>query len=127
MHRQFTKHYTRQGARALLPAVRGWLDQLSDLRRELTRAARDVAGIMSERQDAGGTTVNNFVRALVESRSLFGKFQEHEIQIKDLERGLVDFPAIMDDREVFLCWEKSEDDIEFWHDLDSGYSGREAL
>ncbi len=84
MRRQFTKHYTRQEARALLPSVRQWLDQLSDLRRDLTGAGRKVAAIMSARQDAGGETVNNFVRALVESRSLFGKFQEHEIQIKDL-------------------------------------------
>ena len=50
-----------------------------------------------------------------------------ESQIKDLERGLIDFPAIVAGREVFLCWEQDEDDIEYWHDLDTGYAGREKL
>jgi hypothetical protein len=44
-----------------------------------------------------------------------------------VDRGLVDFPAILGGREVFLCWEKDEQDIEYWHDLDSGYSGRERF
>jgi hypothetical protein len=49
------------------------------------------------------------------------------IQIKDLDRGLVDFPHLRNGREVFLCWELEDDDIEFWHDLDAGYPGRERL
>jgi hypothetical protein len=44
-----------------------------------------------------------------------------------MARGLVDFPAIMGGKEVFLCWESDEDDIEFWHDLETGYGGREKL
>ena len=55
------------------------------------------------------------------------EFQRREIQVKDLGRGLVDFPALIDGREVFLCWEQDEDDIEFWHELDTGYAGRERL
>jgi len=47
--------------------------------------------------------------------------------VKDLDRGLVDFPSLKGDKEVFLCWEQDEDDIQFWHDLDSGYAGRERL
>jgi hypothetical protein len=55
------------------------------------------------------------------------EFQQREIQIKDLERGLLDFPAIIGGKEVFLCWEQDEEDIEYWHDLDAGYAGREHL
>jgi hypothetical protein len=55
------------------------------------------------------------------------RFQKREIQVKDLDRGLVDFPAYIGGKEVFLCWENGEDDIEFWHDLESGYAGREKL
>ena len=55
------------------------------------------------------------------------EFQKREIQIKDLDRGLIDFPAILGGKEVFLCWEQDEEDIEFWHDLNSGYAGRERL
>ena len=55
------------------------------------------------------------------------EFQRREIQVKDLQRGLVDFPAMLEGREVFLCWEQDEEDIEFWHELDGGYAGRERL
>jgi len=71
--------------------------------------------------------VNSLVRTLADIREVFCEFQKRDIQIKDLERGLIDFPAIIGGKEVFLCWEQDEDDIEFWHDLDSGYAGRERL
>jgi len=60
-------------------------------------------------------------------RSLLREFSSREIMIKDLERGLVDFPSILAGREVFLCWERGEPDVEHWHDLDSGYAGREQI
>jgi hypothetical protein len=51
-----------------------------------------------------------------------------EVVLRDLERGLVDFPALRDGREVYLCWvEREEDTIDFWHDVDAGYAGREPL
>ena len=53
---------------------------------------------------------------------LLQEFQRREIQIKDLERGLIDFPALIGGKEVFLCWEQDEEDIEFWHELDAGYA-----
>jgi hypothetical protein len=71
--------------------------------------------------------VNEWVRTLADLRLALEEFRTREIVIKDLDRGLIDFPAIIGGREVFLCWEKDEDDIEFWHDLDSGYAGRERL
>jgi hypothetical protein len=60
-------------------------------------------------------------------KRLLQNFQKREIQLKDIERGLVDFPALLGGREVFLCWEKDEEDIEHWHDLETGYAGREKL
>ena len=48
--------------------------------------------------------------------------------MRDLDRGLVDFPALRDGREVYLCWVESEEEgVAFWHDLDAGYGGREPL
>ena len=75
----------------------------------------------------GGESVNSLVRTLVDLREVLCEFHKRDIQIKDLNRGLIDFPAIIAGREVFLCWEDGEEDIEFWHDLDAGYAGREPL
>ena len=71
--------------------------------------------------------MNTWVRTLAELDAVLREFQRREIQVKDLDRGLVDFPAIIGGKEVFLCWEQDEEDIEFWHDLDAGYAGRERL
>ena len=77
--------------------------------------------------DLGGASVNRWVNTLADVQELLSEFFRREIQIKDLDRGLIDFPAIVGDKEVFLCWEQGEENIEFWHDLDSGYAGRERL
>jgi hypothetical protein len=127
MAHQFQKHYTREEARALLPQIRQWLDQLLQLRSQLETNNRRVDGLMASGQDQGGDLVNRSIRLLSEMRTLFLEFQSREIFIKELERGLIDFPAIIGGREVFLCWEKDDEDVEFWHDIDSGYAGREPL
>src|ERR1700743_2669784 len=127
MAHQFKKHYTREEARRLLPKLRQWLNKLADLRHALQKAERRVEGLMTSGQDAGGDQVNHSVKLLADMKVLLGEFESREIQIKDLDRGLIDFPALIAGREVFLCWEKSEDDVEFWHDIDSGFAGREPL
>lgn len=127
MDYRFEKHYTREEAQALLPQVRQWLQQLSHLRRELERLDKRLSGLMNPGLDVGGALVNDWIRALADTQQLLGNFQSRQIFIKDLERGLLDFPAIIGGREVFLCWEQDEENIEHWHELDAGYSGRELL
>jgi hypothetical protein len=124
---QFQKHYTREEARALLPQIRQWLKQMGELHSSLGKAEERMAGLMAPGSDLGGDLVNQWVRTLCSLERVFHEFQRREIQIKDMQRGLVDFPAIIDGREVFLCWEQDEEDVEFWHELDTGYAGRERL
>ena len=127
MEHRFDKHYTRDEARALLPQIRRWLEQLNRLRQDMEQCEKRLSGLVEQGKDAGGETVNRWIRTLADMQGILVEFQRREIFIKDLARGLVDFPAIIGGREVFLCWEQQEDDIEFWHDLDTGYSGRERL
>ena len=127
MAHQFKKHYTRDQARALLPQIRQWLKQLSALRRKLSECDQRLASLTAGGNDVGGETVNRWVRVAADVKATLAEFQRREIQIKELDRGLIDFPAILDGKEVFLCWEQDEEDIEFWHDLHSGYAGRERL
>ena len=127
MGHRFDKHYTREEAQALLPQLRQWLKRLNELRHELERSDKRLSSLMHSGNDLGGDLVNKWIRTLTEMQQLLGEFQRRDIQIKDLERGLVDFPAIIGGKEVFLCWEQDEEAVEFWHDLDTGYSGRERL
>jgi hypothetical protein len=127
MKYQFGKHYTRDEAQALVPQLRQWLERLNRLREDLARFEKRLGGMTDQGHDIGGETVNNWIRALADMQQLLAEFQRREIFIKDLSRGLVDFPAIIGGREVFLCWEADEDTVEFWHDLETGFGGRERL
>jgi hypothetical protein len=127
MSNRFEKHYTRDEARALLPQLRKWLEKLGELRQDQERLDKRLTSLMSEGNDIGGEQVNKWIRTLAAMQEVLMEFHKREIFIKDLDRGLVDFPAVIGGKEVFLCWERDEDDIEFWHDLDTGYGGRERL
>ena len=127
MSHKFSKHYTLEEARAMLPQIRSELQRLEHFREQMRKDEQRLSAIIEKGADAGGGTVNRWVRTLADFQDLLRDFEIREIIIKDLNRGLVDFPAIIGGREVFLCWEKDEEDIEFWHDLDGGYAGRERL
>jgi len=127
MTHRYRKHYSRDEARALLPKIREWLEQLQQLRQKLTVQDQRIGQLLKTGKEMGGEMVNNWIRLLAETKGVLEQFRQREIQVKDLDRGLIDFPAIIGGREVFLCWEQEEDDIEFWHEIDAGYAGRERL
>ena len=127
MAHRFRKHYSRDEARALLPQLRDWLQQLNGHRTVVEKYDQRLGQLVSAGHDAGGELVNTLIKNLARMQELLHEFQKREIQIKDLERGLIDFPAFIGEREVFLCWEQDEEDIEFWHDLDTGFAGRERI
>ena len=123
----FTKHYTLAEARALLPQVRQWLEHLADGQKRLQALEETLGALVANGDDAGGESVNQLARTVCEMQDTVLQFERRQIQIKDVARGLVDFPSVRAGREIFLCWEKDEEDIEFWHDLETGYAGRERI
>ena len=124
---RFQKHYTRAEAGALLPQIRLWLKRMVQLRADVEKFEVRLGGLMAPGCDVGGQSVNTWVRSLADLEEVLLEFQRREIQLKDLDRGSLDFPAIIGGKEVFLCWEQDEEDVEFWHELDAGYAGREHL
>ena len=122
------RHYSLEQATASLEWVaerlrlmRAARDRLTD---EEAREALDEAG-PTNGGGAPGRVVSEGFLAL---RAAAAELQAMEVVLRDLDRGLVDFPAIREGEEVYLCWVESEEDsIGHWHDLDSGYSGREPL
>jgi len=121
------RHYTVEEANAALTWVAERLEKLRSARERLNddeaRAALAETGPMN----GGGEPGKVVSDAFLEMRSALIDLQANEIVLRDLERGLVDFPAVRQEREVFLCWEEGEDEVGFWHDLDTGYGGRQPL
>ncbi|MCX8155231.1 MAG: DUF2203 domain-containing protein [Verrucomicrobiae bacterium] len=127
MSYRFTKHYTLDEARALLPQVREWLKDLQNTGEALRKVDQQLLQMHRWGGDLGGPQVHAWLHLNLKCTELLAEFERRQILIKDVQRGLVDFPSLRGDREIFLCWEMDEEDIQFWHELDAGYAGREAI
>jgi len=128
----FPKHFTLAEARAALPALRRRLLRIGELLAEARRApdAPGPSHVVILRGNGKGPIVSGAGRWKEEAQRLIEEVADEGIQVKDLERGLVDFPHFLGGdpaREVFLCWHLGEDTIEFWHEIDAGIAGRRPL
>lgn len=127
MSLRFKRHYSAEEAQEMLPQIRGWLSEINALNSRIQETAECFAPRINAGEDLGGLEVSQQFRDMTRVHSVLREFHEREIQLKDLQRGLIDFPALLDEREIFLCWEHSEDNITQWHDLESGFAGRQPL
>jgi len=121
------RHYTLEEARGELPWVSARLAAMRGARTRLSNAETRQALAALAPGNGGGHAGRAVGDAFLELQSAAAALEEREIVLRDLDRGLVDFPAIRDGREVYLCWVDGEPDIGFWHELDAGYAGREPL
>jgi hypothetical protein len=86
-----------------VPRIRKWLKRLVDLRQDMAKCDKRLSSLAEEGKDLGGPVVNHWVKILAAVKTVLSEFHSRDIQIKDLDRGLIDFPAILDEKEVFLC------------------------
>ncbi len=128
----FAKHFTLPEARAALPALRRRLLRIAALLAEVRRAQETAGGaqIVVMRGNGKGPILSGVGKQKEEAQRLIEEIADEGIQIKDLERGLVDFPYFLygdPTREVFLCWHLGEDTIAWWHEIEAGIAGRLPL
>jgi hypothetical protein len=121
------RHYSREEAESMLPRVKPVLQKLRDAKDMLTDEEAHELLTESAPSNGGGEPGRQVGEAFLEVRQLLGALQEAGIVVRDIDRGLIDFPAIREGDEVYLCWELGEDSIDWWHDLDDGYRGRQPL
>jgi len=121
------RHFTVDEAQRLLPRVRPHVERMRDAAATLTDA--ELHELLSDAApgNGGGDPGRTVGEAFVELRALLAELQGAGIVVRDVARGLIDFPALRDEREVYLCWELGEDAIGYWHELDAGYGGRRPL
>jgi hypothetical protein len=124
------KLFTIQEANALLPTVRLILAKILRAQRKLAEY-RDEARKAAEAAEQGGGGIEDGVAyaiVLTQMTSQMSELDTLGVQLKDFERGLVDFPSLRDGRVVLLCWQMGEgDELEWWHDVDAGFAGRTPL
>ena len=120
-------HFTVEEATALLPTLDAMLRRLRDERDRLTDTEAHEVLSTAAPANGGGQPGREVGEAFLAVRALLGEIQDLGIVVRDVDRGLIDFPTILEGREVYLCWELDEEGIGFWHDLESGYGGRQPL
>lgn len=122
------KLFTLEEAKSLLPELKRLWAAIRR-HRELLRKFESEAKRASEQSRSGGgiPAGNRYAAALTGIVENLQEIMSLGIEVKDLERGLCDFPSWRDDRVIYLCWQFGEDSIEWWHDTEAGFAGRKPL
>lgn len=142
-HRDVTTFYDIDRANARLPEVRDVLEHLRDQRAELIglrdrlaelgpdAAAADGPSIVDEALDGAPYSprvITARMQAVIDQMQAgVSRLDTWSIQLRSIETGLIDFPALANGRQVWLCWQLGEGEISFWHELLSGYASRRPL
>jgi hypothetical protein len=131
------RYFTPEQANELLPAVRSLVERLVEHRRALAEAQQAREALMSRIGGNGDLRGGGYAELVEIDRTIARKLSgiarcvnginELGALVKDLDSGLVDFPARMGGEDVLLCWQLGEERIEFWHGPEEGYAGRKPL
>jgi hypothetical protein len=129
------KHFTVAEANATLPLVRAVVQDITDLARSLRDRHERLARAEPSGRGQLGAAYEEEIRPMqAEFERDQERMQEYEqelrdlgVELKDHERGLIDFPCGMNGREVYLCWRLGEPEVMFWHELDAGFAGRQRI
>jgi hypothetical protein len=123
------RHYTLDQANAVRPWVAARVGWMRDARAQLVALGGRVQDAIDaiDPQAGGSYPGRAIARPLVELSRAVGELEAVDVVVRDIDRGLVDFPAIRGGDEVYLCWLIDEDEIAFWHEPDAGFAGRRPL
>ena len=124
------KLFTVEEANSLLPSVRPIVRSIQRSHRRLA-SFQTAAKHASEGADFGGGGMpqgEKYASLLVELSMGASQLEGLGVQLKDYNQGLIDFPSLREGRVVLLCWKADEgDQLEWWHDLEAGFAGRQPL
>jgi hypothetical protein len=130
------RYFTLAEARQYLPAVQSAIRDAIDAKKVLDAAEKDHRAMVERIMFSGGTSVNHEAAVMARAKReasqvtlkrMFENFEQIGCLVKDLDTGLIDFPALYRGKEVYLCWRLGEPDIDFWHPVDEGFAGRRPI
>lgn len=130
------RFFTLPEAERVLPEVERFLRRLIQLKQEYEMVDSELGGLVQRVTLIGGMIAPRAKMAELRARkdtiarglkSTIEGIQEIGCQLKDVDIGLVDFPTIYRDKEVYLCWKLGEPGIGFWHHVEDGYRGRRPI
>jgi len=126
--RIYKKHFTLEEANKLVPEFGRYFEEIFQLH-EILKPERGKKELVTQSlsKNGGWSHSAEYLENSFKVSKLLDKILATGAVVKDLQRGLIDFPHLSEGKEIFLCWEMGEKEIKFWHDLESGYPGRQPL
>ena len=123
-----TKLFTVAEANALLPEIMPMMETLLEKRAKVMVQRQEMGELLDDlRIDVGGAVLSELVQEFGEIERLIDTIQNYGCVVKDINVGLLDFPAEWQGRQVLLCWRYGEESIAYYHDLHEGFNGRSPL
>ena len=115
----------------MIPDLRARLTEINGLLTEISAAQEKMGKQLNIARGNGKGPIVGGVGTEIETvQKMIEEIAEMGVQMKDLKRGLIDFPHFLGgapEHEVFLCFEFSDDTVEYWHEIEAGYMGRTSL
>jgi hypothetical protein len=121
------RHYTVSQANAAIDWVRERIERMRAARVQLGDEEARAALSEAAPTNGGGNPGVVVSEGFIDLRDALRELQGVDVVLRDLDRGLLDFPAIREGREVYLCLEDGEDEIGYWHNMEAGFGGRKPL
>jgi hypothetical protein len=127
------KLYTVEEANAMLPLLRVILRDITTLANELRgpyeRLVRlqEAEGLDEAHKEEVHQLVDEFERGQEKLNEYEQELEKLDVELKDYYTGLIDFRHLKDGKEVYLCWRMDEPEVSHWHDLNTGFSGRQKI
>lgn len=119
------KRYTVAEADALLPYLAPALVELRERSEEAARIKEAMDAAASS--NGGSSERERWARVLARVDELFEKLEAWGVELRDLDTGLVDLPAVVDGQDAYLCWRLGEPNVAYWHSPEDGFRGRRPL
>lgn len=124
MPRYFTVEQANEALKILKPLVQ----EMMEIRQSILERQPETWPALQKAVGNGGSKAASLMaQEFARLNDLARQIQSTGILLKDINLGLLDFPSLRDGREVYLCWRYGEELIEYWHDVDAGYAGRQRL
>lgn len=122
------KYYTPQEANNLLEIVRPMVAELMQISERIRSRQPEIWAVVEKSAGNGGNPeLSKLLPDFDRLDQILHRLQDMGIEIKDLTIGLIDFPAFKDGRVIFLCWKYNEEKIQFWHEVEAGFAGRQPI
>ena len=121
-------YFTLDEANAALEIIRPLIAEILKIRDEILAHQPEIWPAMERSAGNGGNAMLSQMAVHFERLDdLVHKVLETGVQVKDINTGLLDFPAWRVDHEVYLCWKYGEGEIGFWHEIEAGFAGRRPI